>query len=253
MKLIALIPARSGSKRIPGKNIRPFFGHPLIAYAIDSAKEAGIFSGIYVSSDSEEIGKISEYYGAEWIKRPAEYATDDSPDADWVSHILRVLSLSKESLPSGCGSTDPVPINAFMILRPTSPFRTVETILNAWTKWDREHCMKAIEKAKQHPEKMWKTTKVYEDVLMYPSGNTSYGHLVPTQNLPGYWIQNACIEIRLARLSHGEDLFYQPFFTEDYEGFDLNTELDWIIANVLVERQMAPWPKIERTPYGTTV
>ena len=83
--IIALIPARSGSKRIPNKNIKYLNGHPLIAYSIISAIDSGIFDRIIVSTDSNDIAKISEYYGAEVpFIRPENISTDNSPDIDLV-------------------------------------------------------------------------------------------------------------------------------------------------------------------------
>jgi N-acylneuraminate cytidylyltransferase len=223
MNIIALIPAREKSKRIPNKNIKNFFGHPLIAYAIDQAIKAEIFNGIYVSSDSEEIGKIAEYYGAKFIKRPDKYATDISPDAEWIEHALQY-----------CLACD-----AFMILRPTSPFRMAETIKRAWKEWDKTHCMKAIEKVKQHPDKMW---KILSYNLMWAMGIPG-AHLQPIQNLEEIYIQNGSLEIRPIQIANGREIHYQPFFTENYEGFDLNFPEDWILAEALVERGLAkvPW------------
>ncbi len=232
MKVVALIPARANSKRIPGKNIRPFFGHPLISYAIDSAKKVGIFSGIYVSSDSEEIGKIAEYYGAEWIKRPTKLAKDNSADCEWIANAMTQVLC-----------------DVFIILRPTNPFRTDETIKRAWEQWHKRS-IKAVEPVKQHPSKMW---DVFTKKRMQPVEGIQFNHLLPFQKLRKVFIQNGCLEIRSASNCYGYVFDYQPFFTEGYEGFDLNTELDWITANVLVERHMVPWPKIERTPYGTPV
>lgn len=94
MKTIAIIPARGGSKRIPGKNIKPFGGRPLIAYSIDAAQQSGVFDRIIVSTDSEEIAVVAREYGAETpFMRPMELANDFTvTDAvllhalDWLSH-----------------------------------------------------------------------------------------------------------------------------------------------------------------------
>ena len=76
---VALIPARSGSKRVVNKNISPLDGHPLIAYTITSALESNIFDNVIVSTDSDEIKKVSEYYGASVpFIRPEEYSKDIS-------------------------------------------------------------------------------------------------------------------------------------------------------------------------------
>ena len=224
-RLIALIPARSGSKRIPNKNIRILFNHPLIAYSIQAAKDAGIFDGIYVSSDSEEIGRIAEYYGAIWIKRPAEFATDNSSDAEWINHFISIIKL----------------FNCFMILRPTSPFRIGETIKRGWSEWDHQHCLKAVEKVKQHPAKMWRIHS-NKTMLNYLEKNW---HLQPIQNLEQLYIQNASLEIRPIMHIFGFDSYYQPFFTQGYEGFDINEEIDFMLAELLINKGLAKLPEIK--------
>ncbi|MGB6280128.1 MAG: acylneuraminate cytidylyltransferase family protein, partial [Syntrophobacteria bacterium] len=79
--IVALIPARAGSKRVPDKNIRPLAGHPLIAYTISSALQSQVFSAVIVSTDSQRYGDIAGHYGAEVPHlRPSELAGDLSPD-----------------------------------------------------------------------------------------------------------------------------------------------------------------------------
>ncbi|MBA3402391.1 MAG: acylneuraminate cytidylyltransferase family protein, partial [Actinobacteria bacterium] len=73
---VAFVPARSGSERVPGKNVRALAGHPLLAYAIETALQSGVFARVVVSTDSQEIAEIARWYGAEVpFLRPAEYAT----------------------------------------------------------------------------------------------------------------------------------------------------------------------------------
>ena len=109
---VALIPARSGSLRVPAKNVRELAGHPLLAYSIAAARESGLFAAILVSTDSEEIAEVARRYGAEVPGlRPAELAGPTSPDVEWVT--LAMAGRAEE---------------IFAILRPTSPFRSAETI-----------------------------------------------------------------------------------------------------------------------------
>lgn len=92
MKL-AIIPARGGSKRIPRKNIRPFAGRPIIAYAIQAAQEAALFDRIVVSTDDEEIAAVARSYGAETpFVRPAELADDHATTMDVVRHGVEWLT-----------------------------------------------------------------------------------------------------------------------------------------------------------------
>src|SRR4029078_8854885 len=118
---IALIPARHGSKRVPGKNTRVLNGHPTLAYTIAPAIESGVFDAVIVSTDSEETAAIARHYGAEVpFLRPAAFASDTSPDIEWVGYTLRELGRRGRQW------------DAFSLLRPTSPFSTAETIRRAW-------------------------------------------------------------------------------------------------------------------------
>lgn len=117
MKYIAVIPARGGSKRFPGKNIAPLNGKSLIAYSIDYAKESGEIEQVYVSTDSEEIGAVSEQYGAKVMPRSAELAGDFVPTADVLKDMAqRLLDKGME-------------FDAFVLLQPTNPLRP-EGLLN---------------------------------------------------------------------------------------------------------------------------
>jgi len=93
--IVAIIPARGGSKRIPGKNIRNFAGKPIISYSIEAAEETGIFDRIIVSTDSEEIAQVAREYGAETpFIRPAEIADDYTGTDEVVLHALSWLKSS---------------------------------------------------------------------------------------------------------------------------------------------------------------
>lgn len=96
---VALIPARSGSKRIPGKNFKPFNGLPMVAYSIRAAKSSGLFRRIIVSTDSDEIAAVAEAHGAECpFRRPPELANDTASTAAVVLHGLDWLE-GQEDLP----------------------------------------------------------------------------------------------------------------------------------------------------------
>jgi len=224
--VIALIPARSGSKRIPLKNIKLLGGHPLIAYAIQSAKDSGIFNDIYVSSDSDRIGEIAKYYGAKFIKRPDEFATDISPDDEWIGHMFTQIHSSN-----------------YAIIRPTNPFRTGDMIKRAFSEWDKESNLKSIYLIQQHPFKAWEAVS---DRMYNWFGEDE--HLNPTNTFPELYYQNGAIEFRCIKM----DIEFQPFFTQGYEGFDINTPEDWILAEALIEKGYAKLPEIDRRPYDFT-
>lgn len=118
--ILAVIPARSGSKRLPGKNIRKLSGIPLIAWTIRTAMAAGMFDDVVVSTDDAEIAAISRGYGASvpWL-RPCELSTDTATSVDVVLHALSAYESTGRASAS------------VMLLQPTSPFRSVETIRRA--------------------------------------------------------------------------------------------------------------------------
>lgn len=116
--MIAIIPARGGSKGLPGKNIRPLNGKPLIAYAVEAALKAKRIDKVIISTDDEEIARVAVQYGAELpFMRPAELASDTAMAVD--NYIYTIGRLEEES-----GRT----IDAFVVLQPTSPLRIAEDI-----------------------------------------------------------------------------------------------------------------------------
>jgi N-acylneuraminate cytidylyltransferase len=243
--IVALIPARAGSKRVPDKNIRPLAGHPLIAYTIAAALQSEIFSAILVSTDSQVYADIAKYYGGEVpYLRPTELAGDLSPDIEWVEYTLNRLQQDGRAY------------DCFSILRPTSPFRLPETIQRAWTAFRKEEgidSLRAIEKCKQHPGKMW-VVRGNRMVPLLPFGPPEQPwHSRQYQSLPEIYVQNASLEIAWTRVVFdgrtisGDVLM--PFFTEGYEGFDLNTDYDWNIAEQLVRSGKARLPSIPQPPY----
>lgn len=119
--MLAIIPARGGSKGLPGKNIKELHGKPLIAYSIETALNSKYVTSVFVSTDDEEIAKIARFFGAQcpWL-RPAHLATDDALAVDTYIHVIDKL----ESLGSD-------KIENFIVLQPTSPLRTAEDINNA--------------------------------------------------------------------------------------------------------------------------
>ncbi|HEY9786019.1 MAG TPA: acylneuraminate cytidylyltransferase family protein [Candidatus Obscuribacterales bacterium] len=224
-KAIALIPARQGSKRVPGKNIRPLNGHPLIAYTIAAAKGSGIFEAIVVSTDSEEVARIARHYGAEVpFLRPAKLAGDNSPDIEWIYYTLDRLQAEGRKY------------DCFSILRPTSPFRQPRTIRRAWQQFcstEGIDSLRAVEKCKQHPGKMWIIQGPRMHPLLLSPPGTPW-HSTPYQALPEVYVQNASLEIAWTRVvldggTIAGDIL-APFITDEMEGFDINDEFDWKLA-----------------------
>jgi len=239
--IIALVPARSGSKRVPGKNIQPLAGHPLIAYTICAAKQSGIFASIFVSTDSMEYADMAKQYGAEVpFLRPAEISGDLSLDIEWVDFTLHKLKeMGRE-------------YDCFSILRPTSPFRLPTTIQRAWKEFLAEEgvdSLRAVEKCREHPGKMW-VVRGKRMMPLLPFGPKEQPwHSTPYQALPEVYSQNASLEIAWSRVVfNGRTIAGEvviPFFTEGYEGFDVNRPGDWELAERLAASGEAQLPKVE--------
>lgn len=121
MKVLAIIPARGGSKGIPDKNIAVVGGKPLLAWTIIEARKSHYIDRIIVSTDSQKIARVSREYGAEVpFLRPADLAKDDTPGIDPIIHGVNWLSVQESYQP-----------DYVMCLQPTSPLRTVEDIDSA--------------------------------------------------------------------------------------------------------------------------
>ena len=243
--IVALIPARSGSKRVTDKNIRLLAGHPLIAYSISAAITSGVFSAVVVSTDSEQYATIAGHYGAEVpFMRPQEYAGDTSPDIEWIEHALATLA--------DTGRT----YECFSILRPTSPFRLPETIRRAWDAFRTEDgvdSLRAVEKCSQHPGKMW-IVRGGRMLPLLPFGPAEQPwHSSQYPALPEIFVQNASLEIAWTRVVTEQHTIagntIMPFFTEELEGFDVNSSYDWSLAEEMVRRNEARLPEISNAPF----
>jgi CMP-N,N'-diacetyllegionaminic acid synthase len=252
---VALIPARHGSKRVPGKNVRALNGHPTIAYTIAPAIESGVFESVIVSTDSGEIAEIARHYGAEVpFLRPPAFASDTSPDIEWLEYTLTELTRQERTW------------DCFALLRPTSPFRTADTIGRAWSRFLAQEgvdSLRAVEKCAQHPGKMWvvRGDRLFPllpfDVFQQESDGgrrEQPWHSTPYQALPAVYVQNASLEIAWTRVVlQGRTIaghVVVPFFTEGYEGFDINDRHDWMIAERLLAEGAVSLPDVPQPPYG---
>jgi len=245
-RIVALIPARAGSKRVPDKNIRPLAGHPLIAYTVAAALSSKIFSDVIVSTDLEHYAEIVKHYGAEVpFLRPAELAGDQSPDIEWLHYTLSRLQEAGRSY------------DCFSILRPTNPFRMPATIQRAWQEFIAQigvDSLRAVEKCTQHPGKMW-VMRGNRMIPLLPLGTADQPwHSCQYPSLPEIYVQNASLEIAWTRVVLKDGTIagnvVMPFFTTGYEGFDINHEYDWQLAENTVQKGDAKLPHITHPVYS---
>jgi N-acylneuraminate cytidylyltransferase len=245
--IVGLIPARAGSKRVPDKNIKPLAGHPVMAYTIAAALQSEVFSDVIVSTDSEQYAEIARYYGAEVpFLRPAELAGDVSPDIEWLAYTLKKLE------------EDGRQYDCFSILRPTSPFRLPETIRRAWKAFllqEGVDSLRAVERCRQHPGKMWVVRGNRMLPLLPLSPPEQPWHSSQYQSLPEVYVQNASLEIAWTRVVFKQRTIagtvLMPFFTKGYEGFDVNNPYDWDLAEHLVSNGDTQLPALSKSPYPT--
>ena len=247
--IVGLVPARAGSKRVKNKNIKPLAGHPVMAYTIAAALESGIFGDVIVSTDSEQFAEIARHYGASVpFLRPDEYAGDRSPDIEWIEYTLG--RLRDEGKAYDC----------FAILRPTSPFRKAETIQRAWDTFLAEEgvdSLRAVEKCKQHPGKMWvvRGRRMFPLLPIGPKEQPWHSSQYPT--LPEVYVQNASLEIAWSRVIFENRTIagdsYVPFITEGDEGYDVNDVADWVYAEYLLSSGEASLPPIAKAPFPVEV
>ncbi len=212
----------------------------MLAYTIAAARDSGVFESVMVSTDSEDIAAIARQYGAEVpFLRPAEFAGDTSPDIEWIEHTIATLESRGRTW------------DCFSLLRPTSPFRTAETIQRAWATFTSQagvDSLRAVEKCAQHPGKMW----IVRGQRMFPllpfGPEAQPWHSTPYQALPLVYVQNASLEIAWTRVvrerrSIAGDVLV-PFLTEGYEGFDINDAYDWMVAERLLADGLVHLPEL---------
>lgn len=234
MEVLAIIPARSGSKSVVDKNIRIIGGKPMIAHSIAHALECDLINRVIVSTDSEKYADIAREYGAEIpFIRPAEYATDTALDFDVFYHALSFLKEKENYIP-----------DIVVQLRPTYPIRRISDI-EKMVKYLADHpdvdSMRCIAPAKEVPYKMWlvdgikgsdsleNETCVKINPLMT---NIDECYNMPRQQLPKAYYQNACIDvIRTKTILEEKSMSGMNIagYVMD-ENFDIDTEEEFLEA-----------------------
>lgn len=189
MKILAIIPARSGSKSIPHKNIRALVGKPLMAYSIDHARNSKRINRVIVSTDSKYYSEIARSFGAETpFLRPEEISKDESNDLELFVHALQWLKKNENYVPDIC-----------VQLRPTHPVRKVEDIdamIDFLISRPDADCVRAVVKNETYtPYKMWflKEDNELKSVMNNTGINEHYNQ--PRQKLPATYFQNASVDV----------------------------------------------------------
>jgi CMP-N,N'-diacetyllegionaminic acid synthase len=221
--IVALIPARGGSKGIPKKNIVPVGGHPLIAYTIAISKMSALISEAVVTTDSKEIAEISKRYSAEVpFLRPAEISRDSSLDKEFFLHYLRFLDQSGKNIPE-----------LIVHLRPSTPFRQCHVVDNA-IQYMLDHpeatALRSAYETHLTPYKMfYKEGEFMRPYLNYAGEEEFYN--LPRQVFPKAYIPNGVVDIARPSvllekgLLHGHNI--KLWVVEKVPDIDVKEDLDY--------------------------
>lgn len=240
MKLIALIPARMGSSRMHLKNFKLLNGKPLICYTIEAALKVKALEKIIVSTDYPKAIEIIEQYNDPrliFLWRIKEISLNTSPDWQWIRYTFDNVGWNIYS--------------HYTILRPTSPFRTDNTIGRAiaeYQKWTNlELSMKSVHLVSEYPQKMWVPNQPAGECYYIPyeriRGQSKPASFeVQSSNFTDMYIQDGCIDIcpisiiKTWRNRYIGNYIY-PFLTQNYERLDINKIEDWEYAEYLMKKK----------------
>jgi len=231
-KIISIIPARGGSKGLPGKNIRPLLGKPLIAWTIETAKKSRYIDKLIVSTDSAEIASVAKKYGAAIpFLRPAELATDTSPTIDTVLHALNWFNERKEIFD----------IN--IVLEPTSPLRKDDDLDRAIVLFG-ENIEKAdglMSVGEVHLESPFITQKLEGNYLqpLITIEKDVYGY---RQQQPKAYFPYGVVCLTKASILRAEKTFYPkrliPYFIERWQNYEIDDVYDFICVEAILNEKL---------------
>jgi len=238
MKIWAIIPARGGSKKVPGKNIRLMAGLPMIAWSIKAARETRVISRIIVSTDDEAIAAVAREHGAEVpFLRPAELAQDDTTDWPVFHHALQFFASHGEGLPE-----------IVVHLRPTAPLRRAEHIqacLDIFLAHPEADSIRTVRRVSEQPYKMWVFAGDGRTLRPLMPDSTLEKELFnqPRQALPPAWVQNGSVDIMRAStilekksMSGTKILGYEM---DEQDSVNVDTETDFLLAEMRLLQRLA--------------
>ena len=216
-KNIAILPARAGSKRIPRKNIREFFGKPMIAWPIQAARDSGLFDQVVVSTDDDEIAEVAEHFGAVApFRRPADLADDHTGTTDVIAHAAEWLSNQGVEFENACS------------IYPTAPFLRAEDLETGLGELDNGN-WNFVFSACEFPAPIWRSFDLDEKggARMHFPGH----YETRSQDLPRafhdagqfYWGRKEAWLQRLAILNGHS----KPLMLPRWRVIDIDTEDDW--------------------------
>ncbi len=226
MKHLAIIPARSGSRGLPGKNIRLLHGHPLLAWSIVAAQRSGLFDRVILSTDSEEYAAIGNTYGADtpWLRKP-ELAEDETSSADVVSDILERLEIQGEAY------------EYFTLVQPTSPLRTAEDLQGAWNLLVEKSASSVVGVSPCDHPPQW-SGLLPENLSMESFLQPQF--TLPRQKLPVYYRVNGAVYMAATAPFLHTKRFIGPgtyaWVMPHERSVDIDDETDFMLAGLLMQK-----------------
>jgi N-acylneuraminate cytidylyltransferase len=229
-EVLAIVQARGGSKGIHRKNLQLLGKHPLVAYSIASGLASKVVTRLIVSTDDEEIAKVSKQYGAEVpFLRPSELATDDALDFSLFEHALQWLETYENYRPQ-----------VLVQLRPTTPLLPrglIDKAVGLLLDDPKADCVRGITKSSQNPYKMWRMEENgYLVPLMESEFNEPYN--MPRQKLPiTYWQTGHIDVIRYETIINKRSLtghWIRPILVEQQYCISIDTPHDLYLANLIL-------------------
>jgi len=225
-KVLAVIPARGGSKRLPRKNVLPLAGKPLIAWTIEAGKGSKYIDKIVVSSDDDEILEIARNYKVDTIKRPSYLATDEAKTVDVVKHVLEN---QRENF------------KYIILLQPTSPLRKAEHIDEAFEILIKKNADAVISVCPvDHPVQWCNTLPDNLSMINFISEEVLNKR---SQELPVYYRINGAIYIVKTERFITEHTFFLKdkifaYIMDRKSSIDIDDKIDFKIASVLVDKSI---------------
>ena len=225
-RVIAVIPARGGSKSVPKKNIKPLGGKPLICWSIEAAKNTPAVDRVIVSTESDEIAQVAKSAGAEVYPRPPHLATDEALVIDALRDLIHRLKGENENA------------RVIVLLEPTCPFRSAEDV---------QGCLEMLaggldsvatfKDAALNPHRAWKIDGGIPQVFI--PGSVPW---IPRQQLPkAYQLNGAVYAFRVERLSeHANSLLFGntgAVIMPPERSVDIDNEIDFMVAEEVLKRR----------------
>jgi len=223
--ILAIIPARGGSKGIPRKNIKELAGKPLIAWTIEEAKKSKYIDRLILSSDDEEIITVAKEWGCEVpFVRPKELATDSSPSIDFVLHAIN--NIDKQ-------------FDYICLLQPTSPLRNVDDINNCilYCIDNNSNSCVTISEVEKHPYYMYELSKNNNLIKVLP--NTG---VLRRQDLPKIYEVNGSVYLNNVDFLKLNKIFIDKstngYIIPKERAVDIDSDLDWKICELILKEKL---------------